>query len=101
MPGLYGVFPDGSGEPCQGTLLFRPTAYRGADDGESVLGGSPVRVVLDEDGEFDIDLESGNYYVDIRLTGAPTFSREISVPDVNDSVNLKTLLEDYLEEDGS
>lgn len=100
MPNVYGVIPDGTGEPCVGTVVFRPTAYRGADDGESLLGRSPVRLVLDEDGEFDVDLESGNYYIDIRLKGAPTFSREISVPDTNDTVNIKTLLEDYLE-DGS
>lgn len=99
MPNVYGVFPDGAGNPCRGTIVFRPTAYRGADDGDSVLGRSPIRLVLDEEGEVDIDLDSGNYYIDIRLFGAPTFSREISVPDVNDSVNIKDLLEDYLEVD--
>jgi|CXWK01.1.fsa_nt_gi hypothetical protein len=97
---VYGVIPDADGEPAQGTITFRPTAYRGADDGESLLGRSPVKRTLDEDGEFDVDLESGNYFVDIRLRGAPTFTREISVADGDGSVNIKTLLEDYLE-DGS
>lgn len=97
MPNVYGVIPDASGEPSQGTVVFRPTAYRGADDGDSLLGRSPVKLTLDEDGEFDVDLDSGNYYIDIRLKGAPTFSREISIPDDNGSVNIKTLLEDYLE----
>lgn len=97
MPNVYGVFPDGAGNPCVGTVLFRPTAVRGSDDGDSVLGGSAIRLVLDEDGEFDVDLDSGNYYVDIRFRGAPTFSREISIPDDSGSVNIKTLLEDHLE----
>lgn len=97
MPNVYGFIPDGEGEPSQGTVVFRPTAMRGGADGDSLIGRSPVQRTLDEDGEFDVDLDPGNYYIDIRLKGAPTFSREISVPDVNDSVNLKTLLEDYLE----
>lgn len=97
MPNVYGVIPDASGEPASGTVVFRPTAYRGADDGDSLLGRSPIRLTLDEDGEFDVDLDSGNYNIDIRLKGAPTFTREITIPDTAGSVNIKAVLEDYLE----
>lgn len=99
MPNVYGVIPDGAGEPCVGTVVFRPTAVRGSSDGDSVVGASRIFLRLDGDGEFDIDLEPGNYYMDLRLQGAPTFSREIRVPDV-DMANIKDILEDHLEVEG-
>lgn len=91
MAGVFSTFLDGSGEPCAGTVSFTPSELRGSSDAEALLGGSRVDLLLDEDGEFEVDLEGGNYRVDIRLRKASTYSREISVPD-GGQVNLKWLL---------
>lgn len=91
MASVYCTFLDASGEACSGTVSFTPSEVRGSADEDVLLGGSRVDVLLDEDGEFDIDLEGGNYRCDIRLKKASTYSREISVPD-GGQVNLKWLL---------
>lgn len=96
MPGFYGEINDWSGEPAEGTVTLTPSAPRAMDDGFGVLGGGRKTLVL-EDGEFDVDIESGNYRIDIRLIGADTFSREIRIPEDVDSVSLKDALTDYLE----
>lgn len=86
---IFGKFARLDGKPLVGEITFTPTSY--FIENSTVIIPSQVRVILDSDGGFEIDLRPSDYSYRVEEDFGTHRRYQIMVPGTGESHNLETL----------